>query len=97
MNTNASAYPRWERTGPVSRFFLGPEFAFYEIKELPLIGGSLFVASALDTRELLGQFESEHNARQACARDFAQRKKATGGALPTGGRGVNPVRGPSGP
>jgi hypothetical protein len=76
MNTNASAYPRWERAGSVSRFLLGPEFALYEVKELPLIGGSLFVASALDTRELLGQFESEQNAKQACARDFAQRAKA---------------------
>ena len=95
MNTNASAYPRWERAGPVSRFLLGPEFAFYEIKELQLIGGSLFVASALDTRELLGQFESEHNARQACARDFAQRKKS-GGGLPTDGGGLTPGRDPSG-
>lgn len=94
MNSNASAYPRWERTGPVSRFFLGPEFAFYEVKELQLIGGSLFVASALDTREVLGQFESEHNARQACARDFAQRKKAGGGRLTDGWTGINPVAGP---
>jgi hypothetical protein len=37
---------------------IGPDFAFYEVKELPLIGGPLFVASALDTRELIGQFES---------------------------------------
>jgi hypothetical protein len=76
MNTNGCFYPRWERKGAVSRFLIGPEFSFYEIKELKLIGGSLFVASALDTMELIGQFESEKNAEQACTRDFAQRKKA---------------------
>lgn len=76
MSTNATVYPRWEHTGPVSRFMIGPDFAFYEIKELSLIGGSLFVASALDTLEMLGQFESKDHAQQACARDFAQRKAA---------------------
>jgi hypothetical protein len=76
MSTNASLYPRWEREGAVSRFLIGPNFYFYEVKELELIGGSLFVASALDTTELIGQFESEHHAKQACARDFAQRQKA---------------------
>ena len=76
MSMHAAAYPRWEHAGPVSRFMIGPDFAFYEVKELPLIGGSLFVASALDTRELIGQFESKTNAEQACLRDFAQRKRA---------------------
>ena len=32
------------------------------------------IASALDTGELVGQFESEDNAKQACARNFAQRR-----------------------
>jgi hypothetical protein len=76
MSMNAAAYPRWEHAGPLSRFMLGPDFAFYEVKELSLIGGSLFVASALDTLEVLGQFESQDHAQQACARDFAQRKAA---------------------
>jgi hypothetical protein len=74
MSMNAAVYPRWEHAGPVSRFMAGPDFAFYEVKELPLIGGSLFVASALDTRELIGQFESKAHAQQACVRDFARRK-----------------------
>ena len=75
MSTDASRYPRWEREGAVSRFLIGPGFSFYEIKELKLIGGSLFVASALDTMDLIGQFESEQNAERACARDFAQRQR----------------------
>ena len=73
---NAAAYPRWEHAGPVSRFLIGPDFAFYEVKALPLIGGSLFAASALDTLELIGQFESKAHAQQACARDFVQRQEA---------------------
>ncbi|HEY0790707.1 MAG TPA: hypothetical protein VGD78_06540 [Chthoniobacterales bacterium] len=76
MNTNATVYPRWEREGRVSRFLLGPTFSFYEVEEIELTGGPLFVASALDTSDMVGQFESERNARQACARDFAQRQKA---------------------
>jgi hypothetical protein len=76
MSTNPSAYPHWEHTDPVSRFMIGPDFAFYQVKELQLIGGSLFVASALDTMELLGQFESENHAEQVCARDFAKREAA---------------------
>ena len=76
MSLNASPYPYWERYGPVSRFFSAPGLAVYCVEEFRLLGGSLFVASALEGRELIGQFESEHNARQACARDFAQRKEA---------------------
>jgi hypothetical protein len=80
---NAAAYPRWEHAGPVSRFLIGPDFAFYEVKELELIGGSLFVACALDTLELIGQFESKGHAQQACARDFARRKVAGGLTQPS--------------
>jgi hypothetical protein len=76
MPTNAAAYPRWERHGRLSRFCLGPDLAVYEVKELALIGGALFVATAVDTAELIGQFESEQNAKQACARDFVERQKA---------------------
>jgi hypothetical protein len=76
MATNPSLYPHWEREGRVSRFFLGPGLSVYEVEELELIGGSLFVASASDTRALVGQFESEKNAKQACARDFLEREKA---------------------
>jgi len=41
ISMDAAAYPRWEHAGPVSRFLIGPDFAFYEVKHLPLIGGSL--------------------------------------------------------
>jgi hypothetical protein len=76
MNVNASAYPRWERQGAVSRFLLGPDRSVYEIEEMELIGGSMFVALASDTTDLVGQFESEQNAKQACARDFTKRQTA---------------------
>ena len=76
MATNPPFYPRWERQGPVTRFLLGPGLSVYEVKEFKLIGGSLFVASALDAPEpFIGQFETEQNARQACARDFARREQ----------------------
>ena len=84
MPTNAAAYPRWERHGRLSRFCLGPDLAVYEVKELALIGGAPFVASAVDTAELIGQFESEPHAQQACARDYARRAKA-GRAAPAAG------------
>lgn len=78
MNANASPYPRWERQGSVSRFLLEPDHSVYEIEEMELIGGSMFVAfaSASGTTDLVGQFESEQNAKQACARDFTKRQKA---------------------
>jgi hypothetical protein len=76
MYTNASPYPRWERQGRLSRFYLGPSLPIYEVEERALLGGALFVASAVDTAELVGQFESEHHAQQACARDYARRAKA---------------------
>jgi hypothetical protein len=65
MPTNPAPYPRWERHGHVSRFYLGPGLPLYEVEERALLGGALFVASAVDTAELIGQFESEHNAQQA--------------------------------
>ena len=76
MNTSPSFEPHWERHGPLSRFLIAPGLAAYRVEEVRLIGGSLFVASTLDTGELVGQFESENNARQACARDYARRAKA---------------------
>ena len=76
MTANASLYPRWERQGSVSRFLVGPDHSVYEIEELELIGGSIFVAFASDTTDLVGQFESEQNAKQACARDFTKRQTA---------------------
>jgi hypothetical protein len=76
MHTNPSPYPRWERQGRLSRFYLGPGLPVYEVEERVLLGGALFVASAVDTAEIIGQFESEHNAQQACARDYARRAKA---------------------
>jgi hypothetical protein len=39
MSTNESVYPRWEREGRVSRFFIGPSLAIYQIEETKLIGG----------------------------------------------------------
>ena len=76
MHANPAPYPRWERHSHVSRFYLGPSLPIYEVEERALLGGALFVASAVDTAELIGQFESEHNAQQACARDYARRAKA---------------------
>ena len=76
MATNPPLYPHWQREGRVSRFYLGPGLSVYEVEEIELIGGALFVASTLDTRNLVGQFESEKNAKQACARDFREREKA---------------------
>ena len=76
MYTNPAPYPRWERHGRLSRFYLGPGLPLYEVKECALIGGTLFAASAVDTAELIGQFESEHNAQRACVRDHARRAKA---------------------
>jgi hypothetical protein len=84
MYTNPAPYPRWERQGRLSRFYLGPGLPIYEVEERALLGGALFVASAVDTAELIGQFESEPHAQQACARDYARRAKA--GRAPHGGR-----------
>jgi len=84
MYPNPAPYPRWERQGRLSRFYLGPGLPIYEVEERALLGGALFVASAVDTAELIGQFESEHNAQQACARDYARRAKA--GRAPHGRR-----------
>ena len=75
MNTDAWFYSRWQRDGSVSRFMIGPGLALYRVEEIKLIGGSLFVASTLDTGELVGQFESEQNAQRACARCFAQKRE----------------------
>jgi hypothetical protein len=88
MSTNESVYPRWEREGRVSRFFIGPSLAIYQIEETKLIGGSMFVASASDKADLVGQFESERNAKQACVRDFVD--KRNGPAVETVGWGLNP-------
>ena len=76
MHTNPAPYPRWERHGHVNRFYLGPGLPIYEVEKRALLGGALFVASAVDTAALIGQFESEHNAQQACARDYARRAQA---------------------
>jgi hypothetical protein len=64
---------------------LGRACPFTKSKNARCSGGALFVASAVDTAELLGQFESEHNAQQACARDYARRAKA--GRSPQGSKG----------
>jgi hypothetical protein len=88
MNTNGPVYPRWEREGRVSRFFVGPSLSVYQVEEIDLIGGSIFAASASDKADLIGQFEYDKNAQKACARDFAQRGKVSAGE--TGGWGLNP-------
>lgn len=84
MPTNPAPYPRWQRHSHISRFYLGPGLPIYEVEERALLGGALFVASAVDTAELIGQFESEHHAQQACARDYARRAKA--GRAPHGSK-----------
>ena len=90
MNTNGLAYPRWEREGRVSRFFVGPSLSVYQVEEIELIGGSIFVVSASDKADLVGQFESEKNAKEACVRDLAHREKGFGEEI--AGWGLNPRR-----
>ena len=74
MSTSESVYPRWESEGRVSRFFIGPSLAIYQIEETKLIGGSMFVASASDKADLVGRFESERNAKETCVRDFVDKR-----------------------
>ncbi|HXM00991.1 MAG TPA: hypothetical protein VN939_00210 [Chthoniobacterales bacterium] len=88
MSTNESVYPRWEREDRVSRFFIGPALPIYQVEEIKLIGGSMFLASASDQPNLVGQFESERNAKEACKRDFAD-KNSDPTAEPVGW-GLNP-------
>jgi hypothetical protein len=88
MSTNELVYPRWEREDRVSRFFIGPSLPIYQIEEIQLIGGSMFLASAADKSNLIGQFESERNAKEACKRDFAD--KSDDSAAETAGWGLNP-------
>jgi hypothetical protein len=88
MSTTELQYPRWEREDRVSRFFIGPSLPIYEIEEIDLIGGSLFLASASDKSNLIGQFESERNAKEACKRDFVD--KSNDPAAATVGWGLNP-------
>ena len=76
----------------MSRFFIGPSLPIYQVEEIRLIGGSMFVASAPDKSDLLGQFESERNAKEACIRDFAD-KNADPAAEPVGW-GLNPRQKP---
>jgi hypothetical protein len=88
MSTNESVYPRWEREDQVSRFLIGPSLPIYQIEEIRLIGGSLFIASSSDKSNLVGQFESERNAKEACQRDFTD--KNTDPAAEPVGWGLNP-------
>ena len=88
MSTNESVYPRWEREDRVSRFFIGPSLPVYQIEEIKLIGGSMFLASASDKSNLVGQFESVRNAKEACKRDFVD--KSTDPAAEIVGWGLNP-------
>ena len=50
----------------------------------------MFVASASDKADLVGQFESERNAKEACVRDFVD--KRNGPAVETVGWGLNPCQ-----
>jgi hypothetical protein len=88
MSTNESVYPRWEREDRVSRFFIGPSLPIYQIEEIELIGGSMFLASESDKSNLVGQFESERNAKEACKRDFVDKNNDP--ATEPVGWGLNP-------
>ena len=92
MSTNESVYPRWEREDRVSRFLIGPSLAIYQIEETKLIGGSMFVACTSDKSNLVGQFESERNAKEACKRDFVD--KSNDPAAEIVGWGLNPRQKP---
>jgi len=85
MSTNETVYPRWEREDRVSRFLIGPSLPIYQVEEIKLIGGSMFLASTSDKSNLVGQFESERNAKEACKRAFVE--KSTGPAIETSGGG----------
>jgi hypothetical protein len=87
MSTNGTAYPRWQREDRMSRFFVSPSLPIYQIEEIDLIGGSLFVAHGLDTGSLVGQFESEKNAKEACKRDLADKENNPAART---GWGLNP-------
>ena len=71
MNTNGSVYPRWEREGRVSRFFVGPSLSVYQVEEIELTGINV-------RRICVGQsgfswpIRIRENAKEACARDFAE-------------------------
>ena len=88
MSTNESVYPRWEREDRVSRYFIGPSVPIYQVEEIKLIGGSMFLASTPDKANVLGQFESERNAKEACKRDFADKSNDSTGQ--PAGWGLNP-------
>jgi hypothetical protein len=88
MSTNESVYPRWEREDRVSRFFISPSLPIYQVEEIKLIGGSMYLASAADKSNLVGQFESEKNAKDACKRDFVD--KNSDPAAENVGWGLNP-------
>ncbi|MBV8329837.1 MAG: hypothetical protein JOZ61_05145 [Verrucomicrobia bacterium] len=88
MSTNELTYPRWEREDRVSRFLIGPSLPIYQIEEIKLIGGSMFLASASDKSNLIGQFESEKNAKEACKRDFVDKNEDP--AAETVGWGLKP-------
>ena len=64
MITNGLAYPRWEREGRVSRFFLGPSLSVYQVEEIELIGGSMFAASAGDKADLVGHSNPRKTPRK---------------------------------
>jgi hypothetical protein len=90
MSTNGLVYPHWEREDQISRFFVSPSLPIYQIEEIELIGGSLFVAHGLDKDKgsFVGQFESEKHAKEACKRDLADKEKKP--AAKTVGWGLNP-------
>ena len=50
----------------------------------------MFAASASGRADLVGQFESEKNAKEACVRDLAHREKGLGEEI--AGWGLNPRR-----
>jgi hypothetical protein len=91
MPTNPALYPRWERHGHLSRFYLGPGLPIYEVEKRALLGGALFVACAVDTAELVGQFESEYHAQRACARGTTPGARRPD-ELPQGPKTANPPR-----
>jgi hypothetical protein len=90
MNTDEPVYPYWQREGPTSRFFVSPAVSVYQVEEVKLIGGSMFAASVLGRTDLLGQFESEKNAKDACLRDLAEAQRDPGEEKE--GWGLNPRR-----
>ena len=85
---SGSVYPRWEREDRVSRFFVGPSLPIYQIPEIPLIGGSMFVAFASDKANLVANPNPRKMRRKPASETSRTRERTP--ATETVRWGLNP-------